>query len=217
MDELNGEHGVAGAAQLYRAHSYLCLKDYAKAVEEYTAVIERAGENSADVWHFYQRATPLWILGRTDEALADYRRVRTLLGRPYYSDVRSYIILRGLGRDEDAQRIWDDATRDTDNTWLRRILRCLAGKFPPERLVAGPEGRDSAEQLCEAYYYAGEACLLQDQIPDARQWFEKCIETGIQFDPDITQAVPMNEYALAQWRLASLPTSQPTTQPTSQP
>jgi len=209
-----------GSALLHRAHAYRGLKEYEEAVESYDDIITRSGPGPADVWYYYQRATPLWILGRPEEALADYRRVRTLLGRALYSDVRSYIILRDLGRDDEAQKIWDDAVRDTDEAWIRRILRCLAGKFTPEKLVGGPEGRDNPEQLCEAYYYAGEACLLADQKAEARQWFEKCLETGVQFDPDIGQAIPMNEFELAQWRLETLPTDAPASQPeapTSQP
>ncbi|MBU0617494.1 MAG: tetratricopeptide repeat protein, partial [Planctomycetes bacterium] len=216
MDTIT-ESPYAGAAQLYRAHAYRGLKNYEKAIEDYTELINRAAPGPADVWQYYQRATPLWILGRTDEALADYRQVRTLLGRALYSDVRSYIILRESGADDQAQQVWDAAMRDADEAWLRRILRCLAGKITPERLVAGPEGRDDPEQLCEAYYYAGEACLLAGQDADARQWFEKCVGTGVQFDPEIGQTVPMNEFELAQWRLESLPASAPSSQPSSAP
>ncbi len=220
VSETSTDGKYTGSALLYLAHAYRGLKEYEKAVESYDDIIASSGPGPADVWYYYQRATPLWILGRTEEALADYRRVRTLLGRALYSDARSYIILRELGRDDEAQKIWDDAVRDTDEAWIRRILRCLAGKISPERLVAGPEGRDDPEQLCEAYYYAGEACLLAGQEAEARQWFEKCLETGVQFDPDIGQAVPMNEFELAQWRLDTLPADAPSSQPdarTSQP
>ncbi len=218
--ETSAADAYGGIAQLYRAHAYRGLREYERAIAGYSELINGARPGPADVWQIYQRATPLWILGRTDEALADYRQVRILLGRVSYSDVRSYIILRNLNQDEEAQRLWDAAVRDADQAWIRRILRCLAGKITPEKLVAGPEGRDNPEQLCEAYYYAGEACLLADQKAEARQWFEKCLETGVQFDPDIGQAVPMNEFELAQWRLETLPTDAPASQPdapTSQP
>jgi serine/threonine protein kinase len=218
--EMSADSRYTGSALLHRAHAYRGLKEYEKAVESYDDIIARSGPGPADVWYYYQRATPLWILGRPEEALADYRRVRTLLGRALYSDVRSYIILRNLGRDDEAQKVWDDAVRETNEAWIRRILRCLAGKITPEKLVAGPEGRDNPERLCEAYYYAGEACLLADQKPEARQWFEKCVETGVRFDPDIGQAIPMNEFELAQWRLETLPIDVPASQPgtpTSQP
>lgn len=200
-------------AYIYRAHAYRRLKEYERAVEDYNRLIDNEDAVTIDAWHLYQRATPLWILGRKEEALEDYRRVRTLLGRAYFSDARHYIILRELDRRDEAQEVWDAALRDADTPWLRRILRCLAGKITPEKLVAGPEGRDDPEQLCEAFYYAGEACLLMDQSAEARKWFEKCVETGVEFDPDTAPAVPMNEFELAQWRLETLPSDIPTSQP----
>jgi tetratricopeptide (TPR) repeat protein len=211
--ETSSPDTYSGTAQLYRAHACRGLREYERAIADYSALIDRAGSAPMDAWVVYQRATPRWILDRTDEALADYRQVRILLGRVGYSDVRSYIILRHLNRDEEAQQLWDAAVRDADEAWIRRILRCLAGKITPEKLVAGPEGRDDPERLCEAYYYAGEACLLAEQTAAARQWFEKCVETGVRFDPDIAQAVPMNEFELAQWRLETLPADVPSSQP----
>jgi len=63
-----------------RAHTSRRLKDYDKAVADYTRLLEAGRETGT--WDLYQRATPLWMLGRTEEALKDYERVRTLLGRP---------------------------------------------------------------------------------------------------------------------------------------
>ena len=208
------EHYTRAGAYLDRANAYRRLKEYDKAVGDYTRLIEATHERIPNVWHLYQRATSLWILGRTEEALADYRQVRVLLGRALYSDARQYIILRELGRDDEAEEVIDAAVRDAETTWLRRIFRCLAGKITPEKLVAGPLGRDEPEQLCEAYYYAGEACLLADQPAEARKWFELCVQTGVEFDPDTSPGTPMNEFELAQWRLQTLPFND---QPTSRP
>jgi len=208
------EHYTRAGAYLDRANAYRRLKEYDKAVADYTRLIEAAGDRTPNVWHVYQRATSLWILGRSEEALADYRQVRVLLGRAFYSDARQYIILRELGRDGEAEEVIDAAVRDAETTWLRRIFRCLAGKITPERLVAGPAGRDDPEQLCEAYYYSGEACRLTDQSAEARKWFELCVQTGVEFDPDTSPGTPMNEYELAQWRLETVP---PNDQPTSRP
>ncbi|GAF76050.1 unnamed protein product, partial [marine sediment metagenome] len=96
------EHFTRAGAYLDRAHTYRRLKEYDKAVAEYTRLVETQGGPVAGAWVFYQRATPLWILGRTDEALADYERFRILLGRPFYSDARAFFILRELGRQREA-------------------------------------------------------------------------------------------------------------------
>ncbi len=84
--------------------------------------------------------------------------------------------------------------------WLDRILACFAGELAPADLVDGANQAD-AEQVCEAYYYAGEACLLDDRSDDAVHWFRRCLETGLLLDHDSTSLDPMNEYHLARWRL----------------
>jgi tetratricopeptide (TPR) repeat protein len=201
-------------AYTHLAHTYRRIKEYEKAVECYTKLIGPEGEKTANVWHFYQRATPLWILGRTEEALEDYRRVRVMLGRPYYSDARQYIILRESGRQDEAERVLSDALGAVKKPWLRRVFKCLAGQLTPEQLVDSPATQNKPEKLCEAYYYAGEACLLEDQLAEAREWFEQCVQTGVEFDPDASPETPMNEYELAQWRLDSLSTEE---SPTSRP
>jgi tetratricopeptide (TPR) repeat protein len=156
------------------------------------------------VWCIYQRATPLWILGRTEEALRDYRDVRRLLGRPSYGDARAFLILREQGRVPEANDLLAAALRDVADAWLREILRCLAGELTPEALVAEAEARGNAEQLCEACYYAGEVCLLNGQPAEARTWFERGVATALTYDPDAGVETPMNEYELAQWRLETL-------------
>jgi tetratricopeptide (TPR) repeat protein len=220
-EEAIGAFTRAGSL-LDRAHAYRRVGEWAKAVEDYTRVIEGRGLQGAGVWYLYQRATPLWILGRTEEALEDYRQVRVLLGRPFYSDARRALILHELGRPEEAQAVLDAAIRESPPSWLRRILRGLRGDLTPEQLVGAPGPAEDPEKLCEAYYYAGEACLLRDKPAEAREWFQKCAETGMRFDPDTMLGTPMNEYELARWRLSSFPSpptapSGPTSAPASEP
>jgi tetratricopeptide (TPR) repeat protein len=199
----------AGDEYVYRAHAYRRVKEYEKAVADYTKALELENRPGAGVWDHYQRATPLWILGRTDEALADYRRVRLMLGRPSYSDARQYLILREMGRDDDAKQVIEAAVREAQDHWLRQVFRCLAGQLAPEELVADGVAGNNVEQLCEAYYYAGEVCLLSDRPAEARKWFELCVRSGVEYDPDTLPGTPMNEYELAQWRLESLPIETP--------
>ncbi|UCF35125.1 MAG: protein kinase [Phycisphaerales bacterium] len=201
------------AAYLYRAHAYRGLKEYEKAVEDYTFLLDRDPEEFANVWHLYQRATPLWILGRRDQAVEDYRRMRVLLGRPFYSDARRFFILRELGRDREADAVLATALREVRELWLRQIFRCMAGYVTPDELVAEAVSQGNPEHVCEACYYAGEVSLLEGELVVARNWFERCLQTGMQFDPNAAPAVPMNEYELAEWRLESLPSASPTAPP----
>jgi len=185
-----------------RAHAYRGLKEYDRAVADYTATIEAAGD-AVYVWTLYQRATPLWILGRADEALADYRRVRSLLGRPSYGDARRFLILREQNRDREARKVLQAALRDVEEPWLRLVFRCLSGEVTPSALVADATARDNPEHICEAYYYAGEVCLLAHDLEAARTWFERAVQTDLAFDTDAAPT-PMNEHELAGWRLKTL-------------
>jgi serine/threonine protein kinase len=186
------------------AHAYRRLGQYDCAVAEYTRALEGQTAATLTVWDMYQRATPLWILGRSADAVKDYERVRALLGRPSYGDARRYIILQELGRPDEAAKVLAAALQDVGDSWLRQVFRCLAGQLAPEELIAEAAGHNDRKQLCEAYYYAAEACLRAGRADVTRQYLEDCIQTGLQFDPDVRLPVPMNEYELAQWRLDTL-------------
>jgi len=185
----------------FRAVTYRRMGQYAKALEDYDAALDQIDQI---VWDFFQRATPLWILGRREQALADYERVRLMLGRVSFADARRYLILRELKRDDGAREMLDDALRVVEEGWLRQVLRCLAGEVTPDNLILLGAASGDPEQLCEAYYYAGEVCLLAGETEKARDHFRKCVETGLEFDPDTELGTPMNEFEFAQWRLRTL-------------
>ncbi len=185
-----------------RAHAYRRVGEYERAVEDYGRLLH--GDAAIDPWHLYQRATPLWMLGRTEEALADYRRVRELLGRPFHSDARRFLILAQTSRRDEADVVLGAALRDVQDPWLRQIFTCLAGQLAPDELVTAVASRHDPKQKCEACYYAGEVCLLRSEREAARDWFQQCVDTGLEFDPGTAPAVPMNEYELAEWRLRTL-------------
>jgi len=139
-----------------RAQVYRLLKEYDKAVCDYTEAIQRQDKMAIKVWDYYQRATPLWILGRRREALEDYRRVRKNLGRPFYSDARQFFILMELNQEPQAQEVLSNALDQVEDPWLSHVFRCLAGQITPDELVAGATSHNNLEQLCEAHYYTEE-------------------------------------------------------------
>jgi tetratricopeptide (TPR) repeat protein/tRNA A-37 threonylcarbamoyl transferase component Bud32 len=196
-----------------RALAYLCLKEYAKAAEDYSKAMNlRSPEN---IWPRYQRATPLWIIGQRTEAAADYRKARARRGRVSYADARLFLVLqdqarflRAEGRAADAEAALAEARQVlagargevAPGSWLERILACLAGELTPDELTNAADTGQPV-QVCEGCYYAGEACLLKGRASEARQCFRKCVETGLVFDPHSESLGPMNEYHLALWRL----------------
>ena len=192
-------------AEAYRLSctTHAGVGEYAEAAKDYATVERLAGKTTGNIWNFYQRATVLWILGRREEAIADYRLVRTVRGRPFFSDARLFFILHEVSRPDEAQSVLHTALQDVEDPWLRQIFTCLAGDITPEELVSAAE-QDNLEQMCEAFYYAGEVLLLKGSEDRARELFRQCVDTGVLFDLDAFPLAPMNEHELAQWRINSL-------------
>ncbi len=190
-----------------RAHLQRRLGHYEQAVADYTLALELAekdGETPA-AWIRYYRAIPLWIMGRLEEASADLQAGRITLGRVSYADARLYILLMDAGRPGEAVAALQAARYElaqSDGS-LGRILACLAGEIAPQELIAAACAADDAEQICEAYYYAGETLRLDGNLTEAISCFEACLQTGVRYDPQ-EFPVPMNEYDLAAWRLRTL-------------
>ncbi len=210
-------------AHMQRAHALRKAGDYAEAVDEYTAAIEIAVEREQKgqfaahelpaafvpsarlglaLWAHYHRATARWMTGATAGAIQDYQRIRPALGRSFYGDARLFVLLCDEGRAEEAAEVLSRAMTDVspDDDWLKAIFDCLAGKTAPAALLDQALGKRDAERQCEAYYYAGETLRLSGESAAARACFEKCVRTGIAYDPH-RPCEPMNEYDLASWRL----------------
>jgi tetratricopeptide (TPR) repeat protein len=202
-----------------RALAHLCLREYQKAIDDYTTAEQLSPTQTARVRQAYLRATPLWITGQRLKAAADYRKVLGRPGRVSYADVRLFLVLHEEGRllhaagqtsaaasaFDQARRTLETARRDADRaSWLEAILACLAGELTPAQLVARADPLHPG-QICEAFYYAGEAELLNARFAEATASFQDCVATGLLFDPHSDPLGPMNEYHLALWRLATLP------------
>jgi serine/threonine-protein kinase len=207
------EHSDApGTAVPFRAYAYRRLKQHEKALGDYDTILQagQRGPGQVPIWHHYQRATPLWIVGRLEEAMEEYERVRSILGYPHYSDARRAIILLELGRKTEARAVLEAARQACRDPWLSTIFACLLGDLSPAELVDAADPH-SPEHVCEAYYYAGEAALWQGDADAAANWFRQAVGTGLVWDADSLMLAPMNEYELAEWRLGTLaePASSP--------
>ncbi len=207
-----------GCDEPYRSRgvAHLCQNKYIDAIADHSRAADIEGPDG--IWSRYARATPLWIVGRMVEAAEDYRRVRELRSQVSYADARLFLVLRDHARHLDANArptdanmarveaddILEEACRNAmRGSRLHKILECLAGKIKPDELAASADA-DNLEDVCESYYYAGEAFLLSRRTDEARQCFGRCVATGLVFDPDSTKLDAMNEFHLAQWRLKQL-------------
>ncbi len=184
-----------------QGHMLRRLNRYAEAVEMYTLALKLETQPVENAWELYQRATPLWILGRTDEAIKDLRQARILLARPFYCDARLYLMLSEQGSTAEAERVLRTALAESNDVWLTQVFRCLAGEISPEALLAEAILRGATARRCEACYYAGEVCLRLQRVDEACVWFERAIQTRFELDTETFPPMPMNEYELAEWRL----------------
>ena len=82
-----------GEPYRHRALAHLCLKEYAKAIEDYTTSVDMGG--SGAIWDLYKRATPLRIVRRTNEAAQDCRAFLEHRSHVTRADARLFLILRG--------------------------------------------------------------------------------------------------------------------------
>ncbi len=195
-----------------RGLAHLCLREYVRAAEDYRAA-SRAGGDGA-IWEEYCLATPLWILSDLAGAEAAYRLVREKQRVPCTATARLFLVLSDAAAAAtdplEAERIRSRAaaTLDADRqasikgSLLAQVLDCLSGQITPEALVAWAAAREEPDgpQVCQACYYAAERCRLEGRTEEAMGYFDRCIRTGVRFDPNAPTLDPMNEYHLALWR-----------------
>jgi tetratricopeptide (TPR) repeat protein len=187
------------------------MREYEAAVAEYTRAIQCYENERRAAWFYYHRGTPHWILGDTEQAATDYAKAYELMTVPTYANARLFLVLHELGRPAEAQSMLSEVRRQPRlDPWLAKIFDCLSGELRPELLVAAADPGDP-QQICEAYYYAGETCLLDGRNEEGRSWLQKCKDTGLESDPR-NSPDPMSEYELAEWRLRNAVSRTTTTQ-----
>jgi tetratricopeptide (TPR) repeat protein len=197
-----------------RAGIRLCLRDYSKAIEDYSTAIRLA--DGPALWALYRRGTAYMANGQLLEAEQDWRDFCTHRGPGSYGEIRLFILLQHRARrlrltgdateaaqveKEAAGLLEQSLTAAPPSAWLTRILRCLSGDLAPAELVAAAQSEGQETQICEALYYAGEASLLDGRERAACEWFAECVETGVVHDTMSDPFDPMNEWILARWRL----------------
>jgi tetratricopeptide (TPR) repeat protein len=69
-----------------------------------------------------------------------------------------------------------------DDKWVAPVAHFYAGKITEDALLKAAESEDEKkdkEQKCEAYYYIGMMYLLKEDLPKAKDYFEKCVATDV--------------------------------------
>ena len=197
-------HPTNPGIHVARAQINRWLGDYVAAVEDYNRAIAIAKDEGYHLgWYYYHRGTPLWILGRQEEAAEDFRNSYRLLARTSYANIRLVLVLHEQGRHQEAEAAVADALLHIGgDNWLQSILTCLAGEMTPAQLVAAAD-TEGGQQLCEGYYYAGEALLLKGRTDEAREMFSSCVDMSNPIDRGNFRD-RLSEFELAAWRLSQM-------------
>ncbi len=120
-------------------------------------------------------------------ALADFRRVLNLDSSEDYARFRVWLVRARLGEKrsatEEMQTFWNSHKTGAPNDWPSKIFRFLMGQLPEGDFLKAAEDTDSKKkpngQRCEAYFFAGSKRLIEGDKTTAKNYFEKCVATGV--------------------------------------
>jgi tetratricopeptide (TPR) repeat protein/tRNA A-37 threonylcarbamoyl transferase component Bud32 len=197
------ERAIESDPEQWYAYSNIGMINYKKqAYEEAIKWFERLTRLAPTHVHAQLPASYM-ILGRYSEAAVTLRRMMEIRPGDHYSAVLYITCLYHMGENEKArEHAAMQAKALDDEAWIAPVIRFYAGEFTEEEVLKGAEAEDPKkdnEQKCEAYYYLGMAQLfgLRDGVqPDttlAREYFEKCVSTGVEGFMEFTLAKQMLE------------------------
>jgi tetratricopeptide (TPR) repeat protein len=155
-------------ARWYRGLAQFNLGSLAEAEADFSAVLERGA------YPYAARGQVRALLGRREEALADYARSCD------EDPSRAYpaIWIAGLGGGDERLRPFASGTQ-----WISEVARYYMGRLSEEELLTRakqtPNRDTELDQLCEAYGYVGLLAEREGELPKALENYSLCVETGV--------------------------------------
>ena len=120
------------------------------------------------------RAQVRALLGRREEALADYARA----GDEDPSRAYPAIWIAGLGGGDERLRPFASGTQ-----WISEVARHYVGRLTEAELLERAEQASDEstrlDQLCEAYGYIGLLAEREGDVTKALDSYRRCVETGV--------------------------------------
>jgi tetratricopeptide (TPR) repeat protein len=169
------------------------IRDYDGAIADYTAALSLDPQNYDD---YNDRGAAKAEKNDSDGAIADFDKAIEL--KPDDSDYAQ--LYREVLRLQAGKAPADFATAVAGwkDGWPKTIGQFLSGKIDEPTLLAAAEKTGDepvSGQQCEAYYYIGVMRLCKDDRIGARDFFQKCVATGMK---------DYDEYEFAGIKLAQL-------------
>ena len=169
-------------ATLYaqRSGNYRAIGDGKSALADAMAALRRgrrpAGGN-ASIGNCYEE------LGQLERALEFYAKAAKSDSQKEYYKIWSCIILRKLGRRQEADKFIKDFRKVFKNDeWIAPVVRYLTGEMTEEQvfqLAKDDDPETNRQQLCEAYYYIGACHLADKKLDKAEGLMKKCLEQRV--------------------------------------
>ncbi len=166
------------SATLYaqRSGNYRAIGDGKSALADAIAALRRgrrpAGGN-ASIGNCYEE------LGQPERALEFYAKAADNDDQKEYYRIWSCIILRKLGRRQEADKFIKDFRKVfKKDEWIAPVVSYLLGEMTEERvfqLAKHDDPETNRQQLCEAYYYIGACYLADKKLDKAEELMKKCL------------------------------------------
>lgn len=156
--------------------------DFDGALTDYSAIIKL---NPKYLGAYINRGCLRYNLRDFTNSLLDFRRAIKLEPTNDYAHYRIWLLRCRSGDEKneatmDLQKYLESRTGNPED-WANQIGRYLAGPLgEAEYLDAAKNAnpKTEAEQLCEAYFYAGSKHLIQGDKAKATDYFQKSLATG---------------------------------------
>jgi len=149
--------------QVYRAEAHLCAGDFAAAIADYTAILDKHA--NADVYGMRGRVR--LRNGDAAGAVEDFTRETAIQPKNGYAQLWLFIARR-RGGTFDAKLAAREADRFSSRIWPGPALLLYTGDETPDEVLRAATRADqkAAEyQLCEADFYIGEYLLATGGDP----------------------------------------------------
>lgn len=167
-----------------RTSCYRSMGDGRKALADAEIVLRLDGQGP---YNYAARGCAYEELGELEKAFDDYQSAAELRDDEEYHKIWCCIILRKLGRREEADKFIKDylkesAERFRQGQWIYPVLKYLAGEMTEDKvfdLARNDDPETSREQLCEAYYYIGACHLADGDLDKAEDLFRKCLDQQV--------------------------------------
>lgn len=179
-------------AYYHRGLSYYESNTFDNALNDFTKALE-LDDQFFDAYN--KRANIYYLQKKYDLAINDFDNSIKLINFDYYSHFLKLCALLKISKDGYFNEIENlkKSINKIEDTWQKIIASFLTGVINDDKFIS--ESKNENEKLCEAYFYIGIDYLSKDNKKIARNYFNKCIKTGL---------VKFTEYKYAQAELSDL-------------